>query len=119
MSGITSFFGELTFNKNVMKEKLSSKTFEKLSASVEESLPLSKEVTAEVAHTMKEWAISNGATHFTHWFQPLRGGTAEKHDAFITYTPEGDLIERFTGQQLIQGEPDASSFPTGGMRTTF
>jgi glutamine synthetase len=116
---VTKYFGELTFNKNVMKEKLSRDVYHKLLATLDEGEPLDQTIAGDVAHAMKEWATENGATHFTHWFQPMRAGTAEKHDAFITYSDDGDLIERFSAKQLIQSEPDASSFPSGGMRSTF
>lgn len=119
MSSITSIYGELVFNKSVMREKLSSTTYEAMSATIYNGKPLDNSIAEEVAHAMKEWAISNGATHFTHWFQPQRGGTAEKHDSFIYYSESGDIIERFSGKQLIQSEPDASSFPSGGIRSTF
>jgi glutamine synthetase len=112
-------FGELTFNKKVMHEKLNKNVYEKLIAAIESGMPLDISIAAEVAHAMKEWAIENGATHFTHWFQPQRGGTAEKHDAFISYGENNEVIERFSASQLIQSEPDASSFPSGGMRSTF
>ena len=105
--------------KSSMKEKLSKTVYEKLLASIESDKPLDQTIAADVAHAMKEWAIANNATHYTHWFQPQRGGTAEKHDAFLSYGNEGELIERFSGSQLIQSEPDASSFPSGGMRSTF
>ncbi len=119
MSGINRIFGELTFNRSVMREKLNRAAYEKLQATVQNGTPLDESIADEVAHAMKEWAISNGATHFTHWFQPQRGGTAEKHDAFISYGENGELIERFSAKQLIQSEPDASSFPSGGIRSTF
>jgi len=116
---VGEFYGELTFNKKVMKEKLSENVYKKLIASIESGAKLDDAIASDVAHAMKEWSISKGATHFTHWFQPQRGGTAEKHDSFINYDSNGDIIETFSGQQLIQSEPDASSFPSGGMRTTF
>jgi glutamine synthetase len=119
MSEVTSIYGELTFNKNVMQEKLSHNTYERLIATIHSGSPLDESIAESVAHAMKEWAISKGATHFTHWFQPQRGGTAEKHDAFLSYSETGDMIERFSAKQLIQSEPDASSFPSGGMRSTF
>lgn len=119
MSGINRFFGELTFNRSVMREKLNRQAYEKLQATIQSGTPLDESIADEVAHAMKEWAIGNGATHFTHWFQPQRGGTAEKHDAFLSYGEDGELIERFSGKQLIQSEPDASSFPSGGIRSTF
>ncbi|NLI79933.1 MAG: glutamine synthetase type III [Candidatus Riflebacteria bacterium] len=119
MSRVTECFGELTFSKAVMREKLSREVFEKLSDAIQAGNALDENIAADVAHAMKEWAISRGATHFSHWFQPQRGGTAEKHDAFLSYSEQGDLIERFSGKQLIQSEPDASSFPSGGIRSTF
>ena len=115
----SEIFGELTFNKKVMKDKLSKEVFLKLLATVESGEPLDEAIASDVAHVMKEWAIENGATHFTHWFQPQRGGTAEKHDAFLSYGKDGEMIERFSAKQLIQSEPDASSFPSGGIRSTF
>src|SRR5574344_2403935 len=119
MSELTDIFGELVFNKNVMREKLPHSTFERLSDTIFHGKPLDSSIAEEVAHAMKEWAINKGATHFTHWFQPQRGGTAEKHDSFIDYSNSGDIIERFSSKQLIQSEPDASSFPSGGIRSTF
>ncbi|MBI5399236.1 glutamine synthetase III, partial [Candidatus Saganbacteria bacterium] len=115
----SQIFGELTFNKKVMKEKLSKEVYAKLVATVDGGEPLDETIAGDVAHAMKEWAIENGATHFTHWFQPQRGGTAEKHDAFLSYGKDGEVIERFSAKQLIQSEPDASSFPSGGIRSTF
>jgi glutamine synthetase len=115
----SQIFGELTFNKKVMKEKLSKEVYAKMMATIENGEPLDESVAGDVAHAMKEWAIENGATHFTHWFQPQRGGTAEKHDSFLSYGKDGEFIERFSAKQLIQSEPDASSFPSGGIRSTF
>lgn len=119
MSEVTRIYGELTFNRNVMREKLSHNTYERLVSTIHTGTPLDESIAESVAHAMKEWAISKGATHFTHWFQPQRGGTAEKHDAFLSYADNGEMIERFSAKQLIQSEPDASSFPSGGMRSTF
>lgn len=116
---IGDYYGELTFSKKVMREKLSKEVYKKLMSTIESNAKLDDAIASDVAHAMKEWAISKGATHFTHWFQPQRGGTAEKHDSFINYDGNGDIIETFSGKQLIQSEPDASSFPSGGMRTTF
>lgn len=115
----SQIFGELTFNKKVMKEKLSKEVYAKLSATLDSGEPLDETIASDVAHAMKEWAMEHGATHFTHWFQPQRGGTAEKHDAFLSYGKDGEMIERFSAKQLIQSEPDASSFPSGGIRSTF
>lgn len=119
MGKIQDIYGELTFNKKVMKNKLSKEVYNKLLATVQHGEPLDETIASDVAHAMKEWAIENGATHFTHWFQPQRGGTAEKHDSFIAYDDQGEIMERFSASQLIQSEPDASSFPSGGMRSTF
>ncbi|MBU1108803.1 MAG: glutamine synthetase III [Candidatus Riflebacteria bacterium] len=119
MSKLTEVFGELTFSRAVMREKLSHDTYDRLISTVHSGSALDEAIAEPVAHAMKEWAIGAGATHFTHWFQPQRGGTAEKHDAFISYSETGDIIERFSAKQLIQSEPDASSFPSGGMRSTF
>ncbi|MBN3040944.1 MAG: glutamine synthetase III [Candidatus Omnitrophica bacterium] len=119
MGTIIKKYGELTFNKKVMRQKLSKEVYKQLIATIESGEPLVQSIAADVAHAMKEWAIENGATHFTHWFQPQRGGTAEKHDAFISYDAEGEIYEHFSAQQLIQSEPDASSFPSGGIRSTF
>ncbi len=119
MAKVTDFYGELTFNKKIMCDKLSKDVYRKLLATIESGEPLDDSIAGDVAHAMKEWAIENGATHFTHWFQPQRGGTAEKHDAFLAYDDKGDIIEQFSAQQLIQSEPDASSFPSGGIRSTF
>ncbi|MBP7461290.1 MAG: glutamine synthetase III [Candidatus Delongbacteria bacterium] len=119
MPKASEIFGELTFSKKVMKDKLGKEVYQKLLAAIESGEPLDQSIAGDVAHAMKEWAIERGATHFTHWFQPHRGGTAEKHDAFITYDENHDIIDRFSASQLIQSEPDASSFPSGGMRSTF
>jgi len=116
---ISSFFGEYTFNKTVMQAKLPRSVYLKLISCIEENTKLDLETANAVAHAMKEWAIENGATHFAHWFQPLTGATAEKHDTFIEFANPSEVIERFSGSQLVQGEPDASSFPSGGLRATF
>ncbi|HPV40334.1 MAG TPA: glutamine synthetase III [Spirochaetota bacterium] len=116
---ISSYFGEDTFNDKVMQAKLPKVFYAKLKESIEKGKKLDIETANAVAHAMKEWALENGATHFAHWFQPMTGATAEKHDAFIEISGPGEVIERFTGEQLVQGEPDASSFPSGGLRATF
>ncbi len=116
---ISSYFGEDTFNDKVIQAKLSKVFYDKLKESIEKGKKLDIETANAVAHAMKEWALENGATHFAHWFQPMTGSTAEKHDAFIEIVGPGEVIERFTGEQLVQGEPDASSFPSGGLRATF
>lgn len=116
---ISNIFGELTFNKDVMKSRLSKKACRKLLSTIQAGDFLDESIAGDVAHAMKTWAIENNATHFTHWFQPQRGGTAEKHDSFLDYDDDGEIIERFSASQLIQSEPDASSFPSGGIRSTF
>jgi glutamine synthetase len=116
---ISSYFGENTFNSKVMKNKLAKDVYKKLTDIIDKNKKLDIETANQVAHAMKEWAIESGATHFAHWFQPMTGATAEKHDAFIEPIGEGEVIERFSGKQLVQGEPDASSFPSGGIRATF
>ncbi len=116
---VSEYFGENTFNFRVMQEKLPKDVYKKLIETIHEGKKLDLETAGAVAHAMKEWAISKGATHYCHWFQPMTGTTAEKHDSFIEFGSYGDVIERFSGQQLAQGEPDASSFPSGGIRSTF
>jgi glutamine synthetase len=116
---VSQYFGEDTFSHKVMKEKLSKDTFKKLMDAINENKTLDDETANVVAHAMKEWALEKGATHFAHWFQPMTGFTAEKHDAFADPCGPGAVIERFSGKQLVQGEPDASSFPSGGIRATF
>ncbi|MCP4482773.1 MAG: glutamine synthetase type III [bacterium] len=119
MSEMQNVYGELVFNKQIMNQKLSKDVYKKLLATIDKGEALDQSIAGEVAHAMKEWAIENGATHFTHWFQPQRGGTAQKHDAFLTYGEGEEIVERFSEGQLIQSEPDASSFPSGGIRSTF
>jgi glutamine synthetase len=119
MQSIHDYYGELVFSRKVMEQKLSKNIFKKLTAAIDNLEPLDQSIAGEVAHAMKEWALENGATHFTHWFQPQRGGTAQKHDSFIDYGEHGEIIERFSASQLVQSEPDASSFPSGGIRSTF
>ncbi|ARM30656.1 glutamine synthetase III [Prosthecochloris sp. HL-130-GSB] len=116
---VSSYFGALTFDHKAMLKKLPKEVFKALQQTIQSGDKLSEDIAAAVAHGMKEWAMENGATHYTHWFQPMTGSTAEKHDAFLSIDRDGTPIERFSGGQLIQGEPDASSFPSGGMRTTF
>jgi len=112
-------FGENVFNEKKMKELLPKATFKELKKTLDFGAPLSKELADVVANAMKDWALERGATHYTHWFQPLTGITAEKHDSFISPAADGTVIMEFSGKQLIQGEPDASSFPSGGLRATF
>ena len=116
---ISNIFGELTFNEKVMSEKLSKQLYREFMDTIHIGRSLGKNLADNIAHAMKEWAIEKGATHFSHWFQPLRRGTAEKHDSFLQYNENGNVIEHFSGSQLIQSEPDASSFPSGGIRSTF
>lgn len=113
------FFGSNVFNDSVMKEKLPKATYKALRTTIDEGRELDPSVAAIVANAMKDWALEKGATHYTHWFQPMTGLTAEKHDAFISPTPDGKVIMEFSGKELIQGESDASSFPNGGIRATF
>lgn len=114
-----SIFGEDVFNYSVMKSRLPKETFETLKNTIEHGLPLDPKIADVVANAMKDWAIEKGATHFTHWFQPMTGITAEKHDAFISPTKDGNILMEFSGKELIKGESDASSFPSGGLRATF
>lgn len=117
---VADIFGENVFNDATMQERLPKKTYKKLKEVMEQGAELDLETADVVAHEMKEWAIEKGATHFTHWFQPLTGVTAEKHDSFITAPlPTGKVLMSFSGKELIKGEPDASSFPSGGLRATF
>ncbi len=116
---ISQYFGINTFGLNQMRDKLPSDVYGKLRSTLEHGKGLDKEIANVVAHAIKEWALSRGVTHFCHWFQPQTGSTAEKHDAFLTIDDNKTPIEKFSGAQLIQSEPDASSFPSGGMRTTF
>ncbi|HOJ63007.1 MAG TPA: glutamine synthetase III [Spirochaetota bacterium] len=119
MSNPMDFFGENVFSEKVMKERLPKEVFKSLKKTIDEGIPLDPKIADVVANAMKDWAIEKGATHYTHWFQPLTGMTAEKHDSFINPVGDGTVIYEFSGKQLIQGEPDASSFPSGGLRATF
>ncbi|NLB43789.1 MAG: glutamine synthetase type III, partial [Clostridiaceae bacterium] len=112
-------FGVNVFSDAVMRQSLPKAIYKSLRKTIEEGLALSEEVAEVVAAAMKEWAVSRGATHYTHWFQPMTGVTAEKHDSFISPTADGKVIMEFSGRELVKGEPDASSFPSGGLRTTF
>jgi glutamine synthetase len=116
---LTEIFGSNVFNDKVMKERLPKKVYDALRETIENDLPLKPDVADVVADVMKDWALEKGATHYTHWFQPLTGITAEKHDSFISPQSNGGVVAVFSGKQLIQGEPDASSFPSGGLRSTF
>lgn len=116
---IPDLFGSKVFNEKCMKEGLASDTYKELQKTIQEGKPLNPKIANAVAHAMKEWAIAQGATHYTHWFQPMTGVTAEKHDSFIEPVDGGKVIMSFSGKELIKGEPDASSFPNGGLRATF
>ena len=117
---VAEIFGEDVFNDSVMQARLPKKVYAKLHQVMEEGRDLDLETADVIAHEMKEWAIEKGATHYSHWFQPLTGVTAEKHDSFITAPmPNGKVLMSFSGKELIKGEPDASSFPSGGLRATF
>ena len=116
---VMELYGSKVFNEHEMRERLPSSTYKSLKATIEKGQPLDLEVANVVAHAMKEWAIEQGATHYTHWFQPMTGVTAEKHDGFINPDKDGKVIMEFSGKELIKGEPDASSFPNGGLRATF
>ncbi|MDO8717256.1 MAG: glutamine synthetase III, partial [Dehalococcoidales bacterium] len=119
MKALVDIYGSNVFNDSVMSQSLPKEIYESLRKTIEEQAPLDPKVADVVASVMKDWAISKGATHFTHWFQPMTGITAEKHDSFISPTSDGRVIMEFSGKELIKGEPDASSFPSGGLRATF
>jgi len=116
---VSTYFGENTFSADVMQKLISKHTFEAFKTWISEGKTISLAQANEIASAMKEWATAKGATYYTHWFQPMTGLTAEKHDSFISFTGPGKVIEKFSGNKLIQGEPDASSFPSGGIRATF
>lgn len=119
MEKVTEYFGSMVFDDRVMKARLPEKVYKSLKETIDKGTPLDSTVADSVASAMKDWAIELGATHYTHWFQPLTGLTAEKHDSFITPSPDGRIIMEFSGKELVKGEPDASSFPSGGLRATF
>ena len=119
MSKIPELFGSMVFNEQVMRERLPKDVFKAIQRTMKTGTPISPDVADTVASVMKDWAIEKGATHYTHWFQPMTGITAEKHDSFIQPDDGGSVIMNFSGKQLIKGEPDASSFPSGGLRSTF
>ena len=119
MKQIPELFGSMVFNDQVMQERLPAETYQALMRTVENGRRLDPSVAQTVAAAMKDWAIEKGATHFTHWFQPMTGITAEKHDSFITPDHNGGVLMEFSGKELIKGESDASSFPNGGLRATF
>ena len=119
MKDIPNLFGSLVFNDSVMKARLPKETYKELKNTIKAGKHLDLAVANVVANAMKDWAIEKGATHYTHWFQPMTGVTAEKHDSFISPDKDGNIIMEFSGKELVQGEPDASSFPSGGLRATF
>ena len=119
METITSVFGSMVFNDSVMKARLPKETYKEVRLAIDDGKRLDINTANVVANAMKDWAVENGATHFTHWFQPMTGVTAEKHDSFISPDKDGNVIMEFSGKELVRGEPDASSFPSGGLRATF
>ncbi len=117
---VTEYYGSRTFNEEVMRSLLSPEAFIKINQAIQTGSKIDRDSADEVAAALKSWAVANGATHYTHWFQPLTGATAEKHDAFFDINPSnGKALEKFKGSALVQQEPDASSFPNGGIRNTF
>ena len=118
MQNLPEMFGSMVFNETVMRERLPKETFRALKKTMDEGIPLTEGVANIVANAMKDWAVEKGATHFTHWFQPMTGITAEKHDSFISPQKNGTVIMEFSGRELVKGEPDGSSFPSGGIRAT-
>ena len=116
---VPKVFGSNVFNDMVMRERLPKDVYKSLKKAIEGNEPLDPASANVIANAMKDWAIEKGATHYCHWFQPMTGSTAEKHDSFISPTPQGTTIMEFSGKELYQGEPDASSFPSGGLRVTF
>ena len=119
MSTVSDYFGSMVFDDKVMRSMLSAEVYSSMRKTINQGDPLNQDIANAVAQAMKDWAVSKGATHYTHWFQPLNGVTAEKHDSFIQTSPDGGVIMDFSGKELIKGEPDASSFPSGGLRATF
>ncbi|WP_276813433.1 glutamine synthetase III [Faecalibaculum rodentium] len=119
MDQVTEIFGQNVFDEETMRERLPKDTFRELQKTTQEGKPLNIKIANAVAHAMKSWALEKGATHYTHWFQPMAGVTAEKHDGFINPDGNGKIVMSFSGKELIKGEPDASSFPSGGLRATF
>ena len=119
MSKVPEIFGSMVFNEEVMRQRLSGACYQGWKTCIAEGKPLTLEIANEIANAMKDWAMEKGATHYTHWFQPMTGVTAEKHDSFITPIENGKVMMQFSGKELVRGEPDASSFPSGGLRATF
>ena len=116
---VSEFYGENVFYKETMKKWLSEKAYKSVLSAIEQGTKIDRAIADDIASSMKDWAVSKGCSHYTHWFQPLTGSTAEKHDAFAQNIEDGKALERFDGDQLVQQEPDASSFPSGGIRSTF
>ena len=119
MACMEELFGINVFNDSVMRQRLPKETYKALHKTIDEGRRLDADVASVVANAMKDWALERGATHYTHWFQPLNSVTAEKHDAFISPMPGGAVIQEFSGKELVRGEADASSLPNGGLRSTF
>ena len=119
MPTMDELFGSNVFNDAVMQKRLPKETYKALRKTIEDGTQLDPQVANIVANAMKDWAVEKGVTHYTHWFQPLTGITAEKHDSFISPRDGGRVILEFSGKELVRGEPDASSFPSGGLRSTF
>ena len=119
MNKVTESFGSKVFNDAVMRERLPKETYKAIQRTIKDGKRLDSDQATVVASVMKDWAVEHGATHYTHWFQPMTGVTAEKHDSFVSPTSDGKVIMEFSGKELIKGEPDASSFPSGGLRATF
>ena len=115
---VSEEYGSLVFTDADMQQRLPKPTYKELRRVIDEGKDIDLDIANEVAHAMKEWALEKGATHFTHWFQPLTGITSEKHDSFINPKSDGTVLMAFSGKELVQGEPDASSFPNGGLRAT-
>lgn len=118
-TSVTAIFGANVFNDTVMQDRLPKDVYEQVQLTIKNGKKLDINIANVVANAMKDWAVEKGATHFTHWFQPMTGITAEKHDSFISPVGGGKVIMEFSGKELVQGEPDASSFPSGGLRATF
>ena len=116
---VTGLYGVDVFDEEQMRQYLPKSVFDKLEETIRDGKELDQDIADDVAKGMKEWALNKGATHYTHWFSPLTGDTAEKHDSFLNYSEDNKAIMEFSGKELIKGEPDASSFPNGGLRATF
>ena len=119
MNSVPEYFGCMVFDDKAMKSRLPKETYKAMKKTIQDGKRLDIALANVVANAMKDWAVENGATHYTHWFQPMTGITAEKHDSFISPSSEGSVIMEFSGKELVKGESDASSFPSGGIRSTF